>query len=1032
MANTIEVTITVDGKEATVTLTKVGDGIKKVGDKSQQASKPAKGFRTELNNLAREVGLAVTLGALVKGLGDFVVESFNAAAAAERLGAATNSMAQGIGESGESMVKAITESSNETISRTAAMEAANKAMLFNLVENSGQMEEMTQIAITLGAAMGQNATKSLDDLTTALGRQSPMILDNLGITLKLEEAYKIYAEELGKTVDALTEEEKKQAFVNAALIKGREAVEQLGGANLDSAATTEQLSAAWSDFQVAFGSLLTEVSGGIQMVTAFIRLLEKGADAWKFVFGEAIPAIREYQKEQAIAESVTIKTNNATIAASTSLGDYFQTIKEQHNVQLAAVAAMEKYELSQMAIVTTSGELINATEILAEAQRLETEAVEGLTPATREYQKEQAIAESVTIKTNNAIAKYRQNIQASTPIVEKAAEAIDILAVASLEVNEAQRLAQISAQELAEEQLAVQQEAEEYSDLLSDQTQNQIELTRIQNIARDGLTGYGEDTRTAAEQLDAYTEAQEEATKAEEERLATLFELAMTQADFFNSFADLQAKTLTNEQNFSSNLASIRQEASDKLKDTEEQLSEDLTEIEQKRQDKLHWVLTGAHARSAEQNAIELANVNRHFDELKEDTIAKATERTDGIIAEQDRADSAARAAREKEKADMAAHLEELKILTSLSALETTGQLEQITGLVGVSAREAASLIQAGLLPVTQELGLAMQDTLSGLESNMAAASGTAEANQSIIQEALAGTLTSTQELGAGTEEELGLINTAFGEQLPASIGTTNESMSAFLENANAGAATLQEESLLPFQTTLDELSTITLPTLSEIWTILIELMTTQLTTLTTVPLTNFIMTLSSIYLVHIPALSEAWSTATADILLKADLIISKLANEGGLIDIIKDATKAAVDFGEDSVDSMKDAAKAIKDKLIPAIEDAIEKFEDMKDAANDAAAAARGTGGSLNDTGLGGDKQHGGPVRKGISYLVGEVGPEIFTPNRSGFIIPNDQLPGRQSNTTNNYYFQQTVNTRAESSTVIGDFKTMQLLLGT
>ena len=31
-----------------------------------------------------------------------------------------------------------------------------------------------------------------------------------------------------------------------------------------------------------------------------------------------------------------------------------------------------------------------------------------------------------------------------------------------------------------------------------------------------------------------------------------------------------------------------------------------------------------------------------------------------------------------------------------------------------------------------------------------------------------------------------------------------------------------------------------------------------------------------------------------------------------------------------------------------------------------------------------------GGPVMAGSSYLVGERGPELFTPGRSGFITPN------------------------------------------
>ena len=43
----------------------------------------------------------------------------------------------------------------------------------------------------------------------------------------------------------------------------------------------------------------------------------------------------------------------------------------------------------------------------------------------------------------------------------------------------------------------------------------------------------------------------------------------------------------------------------------------------------------------------------------------------------------------------------------------------------------------------------------------------------------------------------------------------------------------------------------------------------------------------------------------------------------------------------------------------------------------------------------LGGRRAAGGPVSGGSSYLVGERGPEIFTPMASGNIIPNDRLGG-------------------------------------
>jgi len=37
-----------------------------------------------------------------------------------------------------------------------------------------------------------------------------------------------------------------------------------------------------------------------------------------------------------------------------------------------------------------------------------------------------------------------------------------------------------------------------------------------------------------------------------------------------------------------------------------------------------------------------------------------------------------------------------------------------------------------------------------------------------------------------------------------------------------------------------------------------------------------------------------------------------------------------------------------------------------------------------------------GGPVSSGKSYLVGEKGPEIFSPNSNGFITPNDKISSR------------------------------------
>src|SRR5690606_8145944 len=48
---------------------------------------------------------------------------------------------------------------------------------------------------------------------------------------------------------------------------------------------------------------------------------------------------------------------------------------------------------------------------------------------------------------------------------------------------------------------------------------------------------------------------------------------------------------------------------------------------------------------------------------------------------------------------------------------------------------------------------------------------------------------------------------------------------------------------------------------------------------------------------------------------------------------------------------------------------------------------------GSIFSGAFGGARAEGGPVMAGRTYLVGERGPELWTPSMSGSIIPNSEL---------------------------------------
>ncbi len=183
--------------------------------------------------VALGVGIA-KLGARGSGL-SAIADSF------ERLTSAA-------GQSGDEMVRMTRTATKGLIKDLDIMQAANKGLLLGLPVTSREMANLAKTATVLGKAMGQDAGKSLDDLIVALGRSSPEILDNLGLSVKMGEANQAYALALGKTVEQLTEAEKKQAFYNAAMDAARTTVDGLGGITLTFGDRLEQANVSWQNF----------------------------------------------------------------------------------------------------------------------------------------------------------------------------------------------------------------------------------------------------------------------------------------------------------------------------------------------------------------------------------------------------------------------------------------------------------------------------------------------------------------------------------------------------------------------------------------------------------------------------------------------------------------------------------------------------------------------------------------------------------------------------------------------------------------
>ncbi len=243
--------------------------------------------------------------------------------------ASFNRLAAGAGEHAATMLGSLKQATRGMVAEYDLMASANKAMLLGLPVTSQSMGELAKTATVLGKAMGQDATKSLDDLITALGRSSPMILDNLGLSVKVGEANEAYAAKLGKTADQLTDAEKKMAFYTAAMEAARAKQAELG----EQAQTVgEIISSVWVSVSDRATSFIADINTGLGLQIQSLRDLVGQ-------IGALIPALKSSADGSAALAETTERNNDAVIAGIPLFGAWIQNARERARMAKEAAEA---------------------------------------------------------------------------------------------------------------------------------------------------------------------------------------------------------------------------------------------------------------------------------------------------------------------------------------------------------------------------------------------------------------------------------------------------------------------------------------------------------------------------------------------------------------------------------------------------------------------------------------------------------------------------------------------------------------------
>ena len=80
---------------------------------------------------------------------------------------------------------------------------------------SNELPQLFEAAYKLGLAMGTDTNYAIDSLCRGIGRRSRLILDNIGIAFKAQEAYEWFASE--HKLDKLTETQRTEAWQKYAI-----------------------------------------------------------------------------------------------------------------------------------------------------------------------------------------------------------------------------------------------------------------------------------------------------------------------------------------------------------------------------------------------------------------------------------------------------------------------------------------------------------------------------------------------------------------------------------------------------------------------------------------------------------------------------------------------------------------------------------------------------------------------------------------------------------------------------------------------
>lgn len=247
------------------------DIVLKVTDKASGKLDSIGGKLGGIKGIALAAGAAAA-GALA-GIGVAAVKLAKDSAAIPGITDAFDSLTQSIEGGSKKMLKALQEGSSGMVANTELMRQFNLANQLVGEDFAKNLPDAMGFLGKVSAATGEDMGFLMDSLIRGVGRLSPLILDNLGIQVDLNQAYEDYANKLGISTSEMSKSQQQAALMEQVMAKLQENTQNMPDVAGSAAQQFAQFSVAIQNAKDQIGVAL--IPSLLQLVNALVPIIEE-------------------------------------------------------------------------------------------------------------------------------------------------------------------------------------------------------------------------------------------------------------------------------------------------------------------------------------------------------------------------------------------------------------------------------------------------------------------------------------------------------------------------------------------------------------------------------------------------------------------------------------------------------------------------------------------------------------------------------------------------------------------------------------